>query len=45
MTTATTNTREKIALAVSGAILVVSVIYWLKQISDALEMLRLAHGG
>ena len=50
MNTATTpaadsGIREKIALAVSGAILVTSAIYWIKQIGDALEMLKLAHGG
>jgi hypothetical protein len=37
--------REKIALAVSGAIVLASVVYWIKQIGDVLEMLRLAHGG
>lgn len=39
------GTREKIALAGSGAILIASVIYWIKQLSDAIEMLQLAHGG
>ncbi|WP_157994261.1 hypothetical protein [Peristeroidobacter agariperforans] len=44
-TTATSSTREKIALAVSGAILLGSAVYWVLQISDVLATLRLAYGG
>ena len=44
-TVATSSTREKIALGVSGAILLVTVVYWVVQISDVLETLRLAYGG
>ena len=43
-TVATLSTREKIALAVSGAIVVVTVVYWGLQVSDVLETLRLAYG-
>ena len=38
------DTREKIALAVGAAILIVSVIYWVNQILGVMEMLRLAYG-
>jgi type II secretory pathway component PulM len=44
-TVATLSTREKIALAVSGAIVLVTAVYWVLQISDVLETLRLAYGG
>jgi hypothetical protein len=44
-TVATVSTREKIALAVSGAIVLVTAVYWVLQISDVLETLRLAYGG
>ena len=44
-TVATLSTREKIALGVSGAILLASAVYWVLQISDVLETLRLAYGG
>ena len=37
--------RERIAVAVSAAILLITVVYWIKQIADAMAMLRLAHGG
>ena len=37
--------REKIALAFSGAILLASAIYWVMQIIDVHETLKLAHGG
>ena len=43
-TVATLSTREKIALGVSGAIVLVTVVYWALQISDVLETLRLAYG-
>jgi hypothetical protein len=38
------STREKIALAVSGAILVVTAVYWIAQISDVIATLKLAYG-
>ena len=44
-TVATLSTREKIALAVAGAIVLVTAVYWVLQISDVLETLRLAYGG
>lgn len=37
--------RERIALATSGAIVLATAIYWLVQISDVIETLRLAYGG
>ena len=40
----TLDTREKIALTVGAAILVVSVIYWVNQILGVMEMLKLAYG-
>lgn len=43
-TVAALSTREKIALGVSGAIVLVSVVYWLVQISDVIATLRLAYG-
>ena len=39
------GTREKIAVAVSGAIVLASIIYWAVQISGVIETLRLAYGG
>jgi type II secretory pathway component PulM len=44
-TAAALSTREKIALAVSGAILLATVGYWVVQISDVIATLRLAYGG
>jgi hypothetical protein len=44
-TVATLSTREKIALGVSGAILFATLVYWVAQISDVMETLRLAYGG
>ena len=38
------STREKIALGVSGAIVVAAAIYWLVQISDVVSTLKLAYG-
>jgi hypothetical protein len=38
------DTREKVALVASGGILLASGIYWLMQILDVIEMLRLAYG-
>jgi len=43
-TVATLSTREKIALGVSGAILLTTVVYWVLQIAGVLETLRLAYG-
>lgn len=43
-TVAALSTREKIALGVSSAIVLVSVVYWLVQISDVIATLRLAYG-
>jgi len=39
------GTREKIAVAVSAAIVLATLIYWAVQISGVIETLRLAHGG
>lgn len=36
--------REKIALGVSGAIVLGAVVYWLVQISDVIATLKLAYG-
>lgn len=36
--------QEKIALAVSGTILLVTTLYWVVQIHGVIEMLRLAYG-
>lgn len=44
-TAATLSTREKIALGVSGAILLATAVYWIVQVTDVLETLRLAYGG
>ena len=38
------STREKIAIAVSGAIIVAAAVYWIVQIVDVLEILELAYG-
>ena len=34
--------REKITLAISVAIVIASVVYWIMQIGDVVEMFRLA---
>ena len=39
------NTREKIAVAVSTAIVLATAVYWLFQIKDVLATLKLAYGG
>lgn len=44
-TVATLSTREKIALGVSGAILLTTVVYWVLQVGDVMATLRLAYGG
>ena len=36
--------QEKIALAVSGAIVLGSAIYWLLQVVDVIETLKMAYG-
>jgi hypothetical protein len=36
--------RERIALVVSSAIVLVSTCYWIAQIVGVIEMLRLAYG-
>jgi hypothetical protein len=36
--------REKIAIAVSGAIVLAALIYWIVQIRAVMEMLELAYG-
>jgi len=41
---ATLSTREKIALGVSGAIVLATAVYWLIQISDVIATLRMAYG-
>jgi hypothetical protein len=38
------STREKIAIAVSGAIIVAAIVYWIVQIVDVLAILELAYG-
>ena len=38
------GTREEIAVAVSAAIVLASIIYWAVQISGVIETLRLAYG-
>jgi hypothetical protein len=44
MSSNTVSTREKIALAVSGAIVLAAVIYWIVQIVGVLEILEMAYG-
>lgn len=36
--------REKVAATVAGAVILVTVIYWITQIAGAIEMLKLAYG-
>jgi hypothetical protein len=38
------GTREKIALGVSGAIVLATVVYWIVQVSDVIATLKLAYG-
>jgi hypothetical protein len=38
------DTREKVAIIASSGILLASGIYWLVQILDVIEMLKLAYG-
>ena len=39
------DTREKITLVVSAAIVLVAVVYWVMQILDVMDTLKLAYGG
>jgi hypothetical protein len=39
------NTREKIAVAVSAAIVLATAVYWILQIKGVLATLKLAYGG
>ncbi|MDY6948997.1 MAG: hypothetical protein SXG53_25155 [Pseudomonadota bacterium] len=36
--------REQIALAVSGAIVLATAVYWIVQVSDVIATLKLAYG-
>ena len=38
------DSREKIAVAVSAAIVLVTIVYWLWQIKDVIATLRMAYG-
>jgi hypothetical protein len=38
------STQEKIAVAVSAAILLAAAVYWTAQILDVIETLKLAYG-
>jgi hypothetical protein len=38
------STQEKIAVAVSAAILLAAAVYWTVQILDVIETLKLAYG-
>lgn len=40
----TLSSREKIALGVSGAIVLATAVYWIVQITGVIETLRLAYG-
>lgn len=40
----TMSTREKIALGISGAIVLGAIAYWIVQIVGVLEILELAYG-
>jgi len=39
------DTREKIALVVSAAIVLSAAVYWVMQILDVMEELKKAYGG
>jgi hypothetical protein len=39
------STREKLALGVSGAIVIATVVYWVLQVGDVIDTLKLAYGG
>ena len=36
--------REKIAIALSGAIVVASIVYWVLQVIDVIDTLKMAYG-
>jgi hypothetical protein len=38
------STREKIAIAVSSAIVLAAIVYWIVQIVGVIELLELAYG-
>ena len=38
------STREKIAVGVSGAIILGAIIYWIVQIIGVMEILKMAYG-
>lgn len=38
------STQEKVAVAVSAAILLVAAVYWVVQILDVIDTLKLAYG-
>jgi hypothetical protein len=38
------STREKVAIGISAAIVLATVIYWITQIAGVVEMLNLAYG-
>ena len=39
------GTKEKIATAVSAAILLTFIVYWIIQIDGVMDMIKLANGG
>ena len=43
--TAALGLREKIALALSAAVVLASIVYWVLQILDVIATLKLAYGG
>jgi hypothetical protein len=44
MSVSSSNTREKIAVGVSAAIIFATIVYWLWQIKDVIATLRMAYG-
>jgi hypothetical protein len=44
LTLAAVSTQEKIAVAVSAAILLAAAVYWTVQVLDVIETLKLAYG-
>lgn len=45
MATSDLSKKEKIAVAVSAAIILATAVYWLWQIKDVIATLRMAYGG
>ena len=39
------STRELVAIVISSVIVLASIVYWVIQIGDVMETLRLANGG